>query len=223
MFRTLFLFSVLFFNLNLSASRDFIDLELDKKSPKKTKNGRGVSFNNLGPMENLILGHCKSISENEKSEIDLKKQKPIQFLVCGGAFGVLSAKIINSIKKNNYRLIFNEISEDNAKLFIEKTKHLSKNLIVPVICNCLKLKQNKIYKSLFPKENLNNSLDKIICLNVLHFFKPKQVLNFFIDMFNFLKPGGRAYLLVQQKSPALSKKDAQKIIKLKKMETCSIL
>ena len=158
-----------------------------------TKNSNGMQFPNLGSFEENFEDDCSATELKE----DISN-----ILIIGDAYGRLAYNV--SKRTSTANILTNDISEDNLNSLIHLKKDTEDKLsifnkqrmsgIIPIPGDCLKLSENSEFLKLFSDKNPNNKIDLLMISNVLNLLDIKQVLKLFIHTFNFLKPGGKAYI-----------------------------
>ncbi len=185
------------FSCDVSASlrsTKSIDPEEIKHRPLKTQNGKGMNFNNLGAFEKDFIRECRGL--------ELADEGVQRILIKGAAYGRLAMRALRETYLTH--IVVNELSTKNleplvSKLFsMSRSKNITEKAAVDRMSllpgDCLELPSNPQLSALLNDTGPDNSFDLIMCANVLHFFDGEQVLKFFINTFNFLKPGGKAYI-----------------------------
>ncbi len=187
----------------------YIDPESIMLKPIKTLNNKGVQFNHLGPFEEHFLEDCASAERNIVGTPS-NGFPGANILMLGEAFGRMPLKVYRqTIFANIYA---NDLSADNLSHLVKKIAIMKNEgsvvekcmagRIYPVVGDCLDLNANEQITKLLYNGALNNSMDLIICSNVIHFFDGQRLLQFFLNTYNWLKPGGRAHILCRSKLEA---------------------
>jgi len=216
--RILFCLSLFNFvcTVNVSASKvgvfcdgpgsSYIDPESIIQKPIKTLNNKGVQFNHLGTFEEHFLEDCAS-AERKIVGKPSNGFPGANILMLGEAFGRMPLKVYRqTIFANIYA---NDLSTDNLSHLVKKIAIMKNEgslvdkcmagRIYPVVGDCLDLNANEQLTKLLYNRTLNNSMDMIMCSNVIHFFDGQRLLRFFLNTYNWLKPGGKAYILSRSK------------------------
>jgi hypothetical protein len=198
---------------------DYIDPESIKWIPAQTKNGFGLNFNSLGNFEEDFVRDCRALSINDQA-------KPANILFLGEAFGRLALRALKNTLGHE-QIIVNDLSEKNLahltyklqqmhdyadpilKLYNQTAKAKERHSpfvfrqlasrITPIVGDCLDLLNNEGFLKAL-NMTANNSIDLLMCSNVIHFFDGLQTLQFFLNTFNLLRPGGKAYVFCKAKA-----------------------
>lgn len=207
---------ILFVVLGLFAEESSIkamDPEEIKHYPAQTQNGKGANFNSLGAFEEEFMREGRGLELSESNGIG-------NILFMGEAYGRLPMRVLRVNPFGLSTLFVNELSLENLRFFIEKlgTMQNSSSLqevqeasrVKPIVGDCLQLPLNSEFTGSFADRVANGHLDLIMCANVLHFFDGAQVLDFFINAFNFLKPGGSAYVFTQSRIPNFTSEEIRR-------------
>ena len=131
----------------------------------------------------------------------------------GEAYGRLAICALRETTNSLANIYVNELSEDNLRHLRLKLELMRKNdlysaqeaaRVSPITGDCLQLHKNNQLLDLLHNRNPYNHFRLIMCANVIHFFDGAQVLKFFIDTFNYLKPGAKAYIFCKTRSLAFT-------------------
>ncbi|HUX80167.1 MAG TPA: class I SAM-dependent methyltransferase [Alphaproteobacteria bacterium] len=178
-----------------------IDPERITGRPVQTQNGKGMQYPSLGSFEEEFLKDCRGVELSENPGTG-------NILFIGEAYGRLPMRVVRETPFFSSANIFvNELSADNLRHLISKVVEMKKSSEISnvwaasrmnfIVGDCLDLPENKKFTGLFRNGATDNLFDLVMCSNVIHFFDGEQVLKFFINTFNFLKPNGKAYIFTQ--------------------------
>ncbi|OJW52546.1 MAG: hypothetical protein BGO67_06320 [Alphaproteobacteria bacterium 41-28] len=189
---------------------EFIDPTRITKVPCQTQNKKGMNFNDLGPFEQEFLRYCRELEISESPEVG-------NILFLGEAYGRLPMRVGSEIASGLSKLFVNELSAENLQHLAKKLGIMKESGVIAgaqladrmnlIIGDCLDLPNNEKFTRSFGNHIVDNCFDAIMCSNVLHFFDGEQVLKFFCNAFNFLKPGGEAYIFTQSREDDVSEKE----------------
>lgn len=167
----------------------------------QTQNGLGANFNDLGAFETKFIQECHTIAH----------QKDTRVLFNGVAYGRLPHKVMQEVPGKT-EFFVNELDFKNLKHFVVRVQKMASGQpaskrnaarvhVIPG--NCLQLESNNLFKKFLPNNQSHQAFDLIMADNFIHFFKGSEVLDFFIQSFNQLKPGGRLFVFNQHKIPVI--------------------
>lgn len=170
------------------------DPEIITRNPVQTQNGMGMNFPSLGSFEEDFLQECRGLELAEHPGLG-------EILFLGEAYGRLPMRVLRETGLSN--LMVNDLSMENLKPLLTKIISMKKSTNIRevqlgsridfVAGDCLTLPTH-------PRiAGKTNFFDLLMCSNVLHFFDGEQALNFFINTYNFLKPGGKAFLFTMSR------------------------
>ncbi len=197
----------------------YIDPESIKHTMLQTRNGLGATFNDLGSFEEDFIKECRIV--------DLEEMDKGKILLLGEGYGRLTMRVL---RETEYAHVFaNELSPLNlchleAKLKALKAEgerklkanasHISELIIAArahtFVGDCLQLPYNKALVQLLRTPSPYNSFDKILSSNMIHFFDGEQVLKFFVNGFNLLKPGATLHVMAHSFAKPYSEEEILK-------------
>jgi SAM-dependent methyltransferase len=139
--------------------------------------GYGKSFTYLGKIEIDFLRHIQEADAQSEKRVVL-------FPGCGYGRSVLDALA----KTKNTIMIANDLSKDGMHKLFQAQKHW-----FPHEGHRLSIKQDNIFNVI---KNLDDdSVDTIFCTNLIHFFNPAELEEFFVQLNRVLKKGSSLFLL----------------------------
>jgi len=217
---TILLTASLFSSASFASNRPaFIDPESIKHTMIQTRNGLGANFNDLGSFEEGFINECRLV--------DLEEMNNGKILLLGEGYGRLTMRVL---RETEYTHVFsNELSPLNIchletklrdlkaegdKKFKANIAHISELIITArahtLVGDCLQLNNNKELVQILRTPSPYNSFDKILSSNMIHFFDGEQVLKFFINGFNLLKPGGTLHVMAHSFAKPYSEEEILK-------------
>jgi 2-polyprenyl-3-methyl-5-hydroxy-6-metoxy-1,4-benzoquinol methylase len=169
----------------------------------------GYQMSSFGPFEESIKNEINNFLEKNKTNKKIQINKnistnipvKIRVLELAAADGSLSLRLFKEqIKNKEIRLYLNDLKEQKQRL-IKNTKKIDKNIVIPIIGDARKIKENKKLK--------NRKFDFIIATQLIHFFSPEEIINFIADIKDLLEPSGKIILSADSHFLKISEENSQ--------------
>lgn len=201
-FYTIFGIVILFTNDGFASAHkgEILDPETIRTRPVQTQNGKGMNCNDLGQFDESFLRDCRALEVADDSTEG-------KVLFIGAAYGRFPFRVLKETSGSH--LVVNELSPDNLQSLVSKViamkssgdpeKVVSADRVSFAPGDCFDIPHSIQFLRILMKDNTDNAFDLIMCANVMHFFDGTQVLEFLLNTFNMLKPGGKAHIFTHSR------------------------